>query len=66
MIDELKGRNIAESRGIKITGLLGILIQAKKRGFQESLKPDLDRLIDVIGFRVEKNLYKWILNQVGE
>ncbi len=66
LIDELKGRNIAESRGIKITGLLGILVQAKIRGFQESLKPDLDRLIDVIGFRVEKNLYKWILNQVGE
>ncbi|MBU1820008.1 MAG: DUF3368 domain-containing protein [Bacteroidetes bacterium] len=66
IIDERKGRKVAEDRGIKIVGLLGILIQAKKARHIAQLKPLLDRLIHTIGFRVSKKLYDRILSQAGE
>lgn len=66
IIDERKGRIIAEEYGLKIIGLLGILILSKKNGYIESLKPILDQLNNKIGFRIKKNLYDRILSEVGE
>jgi len=66
IIDERKGREIAGEYGLKIVGLLGVLIQGKKKGFLDNLKPILDRLINEIGFRVDKVLYERILEEVDE
>ena len=66
IIDERKGRRVAEEPGIKIVSLLGILIQAKKVGHISQLKPLLDKLIHNIGFRVRSRLYNWILSQAEE
>ena len=66
IIDERKGRKAAEEYGLKIIGLLGVLIQAKKKGYLNELKPILDKLIGDIGFRVSKNLYDRILKEVSE
>lgn len=66
IIDERKGRQIAEDYGLRIVGLLGVLVQGKQKGHIQYLKPILDRLINRIGFRVSSRLYDKILQEVGE
>jgi len=66
LIDEKKGRKIANEYGITITGLLGALRRAKLKGYLEKVKPILDQLREETGFRIHQNLYKEILKDVGE
>ena len=66
IIDEAKGRKVAKSYGIKIIGLLGILILAKEEGLIPAVKPYLAELRHKIGFRVSEKLYETILKQAGE
>ncbi len=53
IIDEYKGRKIADAYGIKIVGILGLLIQAKQKGVITSIKPNIDKLIQ-LGIRLDK------------
>lgn len=66
LIDDCLGRSIAASYGLKIRGLLGILINAKQQGLIPVLKPSLDCLINQAGFRVSQSLYDRTLQEVGE
>ncbi|OUC15696.1 MAG: hypothetical protein B0A82_05355 [Alkalinema sp. CACIAM 70d] len=66
LIDERLGRNVATSYGLKLRGLVGILINAKQQGLLPVLKPILDRLINQAGFRVSQALYDRTLKEVGE
>lgn len=66
LIDERLGRKVSASYGLKLRGLLGILIHAKQRGLIPALKPILDRLINQAGFRVSQALYDRTLQEVGE
>ena len=66
LIDEKKGRKIAQEYGIVITGLLGILIDSKAENLIQEVKPILDRLIFEIGFRISPKLYQDILEKVNE
>ncbi|NBD17099.1 MAG: DUF3368 domain-containing protein [Cyanobacteria bacterium] len=66
LIDERLGRSVAASYGLKLRGLLGILIYAKQQELIPVLKPILDRLINQAGFRVSQTLYDRALQEVGE
>jgi uncharacterized protein len=66
LIDEAAGRAIAESAGLKITGILGVLLIARNRGFIPAVQPLIDKLIQQAGFRVSPLLYQSILNTAGE
>jgi predicted nucleic acid-binding protein len=66
LIDEKKGRRIAREHGLPITGLLGILIDAKNEHLVEEVKPILDALIFKQGFRISPKLYQAILKRVNE
>ena len=66
LIDEIKGRQIAENYGIKVTGILGVLIKAKKDGLITELKPYLQRLVNDAGFWLNPKLTKKILEMVNE
>ncbi len=66
VIDELKGRIVAREYGLRIIGILGVLINAKKRGLIPNVKTYMDQLIDVVGFHVGKSLYRRVLRSVGE
>lgn len=65
IIDERKGRAVAKRMGIKITGILGLLIKAKELGKIENVKPFLEKLENV-NFRVSPKLKVQILKKVNE
>jgi predicted nucleic acid-binding protein len=66
LIDELKGRSIANQKAIRTIGLLGVLIEAKENKLVNQVKPLLDQLIDDFQFRVHPKLYSRVLSIVDE
>lgn len=66
LIDERRGRAEANRLGIRITGLLGILVEAKQRNLIIAVKPLIDALIATSEFRVSSTLYNQILQMVRE
>ncbi|MEM9907349.1 MAG: DUF3368 domain-containing protein [Cyanobacteria bacterium P01_D01_bin.44] len=66
LIDESLGRRIAEEYTLKITGILGILVNAKEQGLLTAIQPLLEDLIEAAGFRVSNVLYERILRESGE
>lgn len=66
LIDERLGRDIAKQYGLKIRGVLGILVYLKEQGLIPAIKPILDRLKSEPGFRVGQELYNRILQESGE
>jgi uncharacterized protein len=66
LIDDAAGRAIALREGLQITGVLGILLIARKRGLIDSVRLLLDDLINQAGFWVSDELYRWVLSQAKE
>lgn len=66
LIDERRGRAEAQRLGIRITGLLGILIEAKGKALIPAVKPLMDQLIAESSFRVSPALYNLILKIAQE
>ena len=66
LMDERDGRLQARRMGLRVTGLLGVLIKAKLNGRLEQLKPELDRLRSEAHFFIGKGLESEVLSAVGE
>ena len=66
LIDERRGRAEADRLGVRITGLLGILVEAKRKNFIDAVKPLMDTMIAMSNFRVSSDLYNQILDIVDE
>jgi predicted nucleic acid-binding protein len=66
LIDERAGRLIARRTGLRITGVLGILIRAKTHGRLALVKPELEALRSEARFFVGNNLEREVLAAVGE
>jgi hypothetical protein len=66
LIDERRGRAEADRLGVKITGLLGLLVEAKQKNLLVAVKPLMDALIATSDFRVSSALYNRILDLVDE
>jgi len=66
LIDERRGRAEANRLGLRITGLLGILVEAKQKNLIVAVKPLMDTLIASSDFRVSSALYNHILEIVDE
>jgi len=65
IIDEKKGRKVAKKMGLKITGLLGVIVKAKENGLIEKVKPIIEDL-EKVEFHISKTLKEQILNRVNE
>ena len=65
IIDDLKGRKLAEKLGFKFSGTLGLLLKAKQIGIIKRIKPVLDK-IRLTNFRFSEKLFTDILNQAKE
>jgi predicted nucleic acid-binding protein len=66
LIDERRGRRVAAERGLKLIGLLGVLVSAKQSGYIRIIKPLLDDLIQTARFWIGPELYAEVLKQSGE
>jgi uncharacterized protein len=66
LMDERLGRDTARHFGIRYTGLVGVLIEAKHKEFIQAIQPHLDALRNLAGFRVSEALYRRVLQDEGE
>ncbi len=66
LIDEREGRKAAKSMDLKVVGVLGVLLKAKREGRLESLKQVIDRLREKAGFYVRADLQSAIMREGGE
>ena len=65
VIDDLKGRKFAHQLGLRITGTIGIIIDAKLSGIIPSVKPLLTKMKQT-NFRLSEKLEQIILKNAGE
>ncbi len=66
LVDERRARRIAVASGLRITGLLGVLAEAKRAQLLARIQPVLDDLISRAGFWIGADLYAKVLAEVGE
>lgn len=65
-LDEADARRAAEIYGLRMTGVIGLLMRAKLQGRISSLKEELDRLREEAGFWIDEQLYRQALESAGE
>jgi len=65
IIDEIKGRKIAQSLQLKIIGTIGILVLANKRGILNDILGPILKLVNS-GFRMSDKLINSIIGKYGK
>ena len=66
LMDELKGRRVAEREGLRFVGLMGVLIQAKQQHFIKSVRDLTAELERVADFRVSEKIKSAAFRKAGE
>lgn len=66
LIDEVKARKEAHKLNVIYIGILGVLVEAKRKNIIPKVKPILNELRDIAGFRISQPLYDYLLKEVGE
>ena len=61
LLDETEARRVAGLYGLPITGIIGLLIQAKHEGLISSLEEEMDRLREEGSFWIQEGLYRRVL-----
>jgi predicted nucleic acid-binding protein len=66
LLDEHRGRIVASRLRLRFVGLLGVLIEAKRRGLISAIQSTLDDLIEKAGFWISRELYDRVLQAARE
>ncbi len=64
--DETLGRQVAIREGVKVIGLLGVLLEGKDRGYLTSVREVTADLETIAGFRVAYAVKQIIFREAGE
>jgi uncharacterized protein len=66
LLDEKNGRQVAARLNLRVIGILGILVEAKKNNLIPDVKTHMDNLIVKAGFWINPKFYSQILQSTGE
>ena len=66
LLDEKEGRRHAQRLGLKVLGVVGVLLASKTEQAISEVRPHLDALRDVASFRLSGSLYREALDLAGE
>lgn len=66
LVDERRARRNALRLGVRVIGVLGILIEAKNTGLVREIRSIIDNLVSEAGFRVAPRIVDQVLRIVGE
>lgn len=66
LIDEDRGRKFAIKYGVRIKGVLGVLLHAKEKGLISQIRPLIEKLQTEINFRINRNLLQKIFIEANE
>jgi hypothetical protein len=66
LMDEQEGRAFAIAEGLRVVGVLGVLLEAKKQGLVQSVKFVMDELVAKSKFWVSEKVYSQVLQLAGE
>lgn len=66
LLDEREGRRVAKSLGLKVTGVLGILLRARREGELPSLRRAMEALREKAGFHIGAELFAELVRESGE
>jgi hypothetical protein len=66
LIDESLGRQVAIREGVRVIGLLGVLLEGKARGYISSVRDLTAELETIAGFRIADAVKQIIFREAGE
>ncbi|MBD2232663.1 DUF3368 domain-containing protein [Phormidium tenue] len=66
LINERRGRQVAQALELSAIGIVGIVIVAKQRALIPSVRRVMDALVELAGFRISHQLYQKVLKFVDE
>jgi len=66
LMDEAAGRKAAGQLGLTVIGVLGILLQAKRRTIIPTIRPLILRLQSELGFRLSPQVVAQVPKSAGE
>lgn len=66
LVDERAGRLIALQRGLRVTGVVGLLVESRSRGLIPAVVPLLERLCSELGFYLSDGLIQHARRECGE
>jgi predicted nucleic acid-binding protein len=66
LIDESLGRAVARNLGLRVSGILGVLLEAKNAGELFAVRPILDQLKIKAGFWLDESTFSAVLTLAGE
>lgn len=66
IIDEIEGQEVARRLGIRLTGTIGVLVEAKLKGLIPEVRFESNRLTETSNFRCTEQLFATALQKAGE
>jgi hypothetical protein len=66
LLDEKEGRRAAQRQGLRVVGVVGLLIEAKVKGHIVEVTPWLDKLRQEAGFYLSDAIYRHAIDLAGE
>ena len=66
LLDEKEGRHAARRLGVRVLGVVGVLLEAKANGAVDAVRPHLDALRQIAGFYLSASVYQYALTLAEE